>query len=148
MISGLACQNSGAEAQHWFECYTSNELYVYLPAPIEWSSIICRYNNIIAQDNTENEIGVPGVPRLPYDEIISHPVCNLVIQYSARSSEGSHKLIGNLIHRWMASMSRRFKIFLGILDVDVVSRWRLLNSADFMRDWKDGEMDHTGPDRA
>ena len=24
-----------------------------------------------------------------------HPVCNLVIQYSARSSEGSHKLIGN-----------------------------------------------------
>ena len=40
-----------------------------------------------------------------------HPVCNLVIQYSARSSEGSHKLIGNLIHRWMASMSRRFKIF-------------------------------------
>ena len=71
MISGLACQNSGAEAQHWFECYTSNELYVCLPAPIEWSSIICRYNNIIAQDNTENEIGVPGVLRLPYDEIIS-----------------------------------------------------------------------------
>ena len=32
---------------------------------------LCRYNNIISQDNTENEIGVPGVPRLPYDEIIS-----------------------------------------------------------------------------
>ena len=33
--------------------------------------MIYRYNNIISQDNTENEIGVSGVLRLPYDEIIS-----------------------------------------------------------------------------
>ena len=36
-----------------------------------------------------------------------HPVCNVVIQYSARSSEGSHKLIDNELYVYLPAPIER-----------------------------------------
>ena len=56
-----------------------------------YAGIITLYPKIIQRAR----LGFPVSSGCRMTESYQHPVCNLVIQYSARSSEGSHKLIGN-----------------------------------------------------
>ena len=56
-----------------------------------YAGIITLYPKIIQR----TRLGFPVSSGCRMTESYQHPVCNLVIQYSARSSEGSHKLIGN-----------------------------------------------------
>ena len=94
MISGLACQNSEAEAQHWFWCYMSNELHVYCLSQSSDQDLYAGIMQLYPKINL--------IARL--DSPVFFPVA--VCQYHIQSPAWNL-----VIHHLQSSWSRRLKFW-------------------------------------
>ena len=95
-----------------------------------YAGIITLYPKIIQR----TRLVFPVSPGCRMTKSYHHPVCNLVIQYSARSSEGSHKLIGN----WMGFSLWRKRVFFVVVVKKICSStfvWALKPSSCHLFGW-------------
>ena len=94
MISGLACQNCGTEAQHWFECYMPNELLVYCPPQSSDQDLYASIMQIYPKIKLITRLGSPVSPgcRMPKSYSVGWKIWSFCI---FKSLDKTSEIIGN-----------------------------------------------------